>query len=535
MGWKRLPAAILLVLSLLLSLRPSLAAAQPSSDEAIESLQQFYARLYGDSANFESRLGSLVSVVSLSKYAGEPIDAKLIEAMDSPDALVAMAAWDALAARADLLSDDHRRAWQDGGFKLATGKTRNDVFLGDEMRPLLLSLAGRPVEKGDARKLGDLIERAVAQNDASDEAGRKTLQAAGQAVLAWGDSTIVNGLVRLAQRTGPASERTQVVLAELPNAPGPGADRNEFRTWAGGLKLEPAPMDYQGGSIWFDEPIVITDSEDDQFRKEVELGKLNISGVDVVFAIDATGSLTTSNAYIQQHLAAMGQALSVVSNNIRVGICYYRHEVRPDLQTACCREALEAMQQNKPRHFLIDTIPLTGSMNELLQAMNVNRLPQKSGHKDATGYVGAPAAGLEGAYAMLQQMSRPTATRVIVLQADTDPTDGTMELLETLAGEASDNGVVVPLLIRDKSDANKFQAVAQAGSDRDAIVYRDDLDAGNEPLSADGFIEKPFGQLTTQIVSSALPSDYADRGPVVVQIVLDHVAASQKANAALIR
>ncbi len=500
---------------------PTTAPADGTVDPGVRALQEFYARNYGAAGNFETRLGGLVSVISLSRYAGDPLTERLLEVAERPDPIVAMAAWDALAARADSLSPEQARRWQDAGLALATGKGGGDVFLGPEMRPLLLALAARPVEKGEPRKLGRLIERAIAQNNAREEAGRATLEAAGQALHAWADVELARDLGKLLRRGNPLAERAYVVLSQLPAAPAPEADRDGWLTWANGLELSPTPRVFDGQSLWFDAPIVITDSSDERFRRELELGELDIRGVDVVLAIDATGSLSTSNAYIQRYLALTMRTLSVLSDRLRVGLVYYRHEMRPALQVECCRAA---MADDDPNQFLVRPVPLTGNFDALLTAMNAMELPYRSGHDDGGG---APAAGLEGAFVMLQNMSPPGTSRVIVVQADAEPTRGSLPTLTEMGQAAREAGVVTALLVRDPADARKFEPVAEAASGGEPISYRDDLEAseeGGNPL--DDFASKPFGQVAAQVITASLPEDYADRGPIVVRIVAEHMAAA---------
>ena len=521
---KHLAAAILLAVSPAAAWAQEATTAPAEVDRGVRELQEFYARTYGDEANFESRLGSLVSVISLSKYAGEPLTARLMDALQSPDAFVVMAAWDALAARADSLSPDQAKQWRDAGFALATGKTGGDVFLGSELRPLLLALAGRPVEQGDSRKLGQLIERALLQNDAGTEEGRRTLEAAGQALLAWGDAKLVGDVVKLLRPDTPGGARVAIVLSQLPDAPAAEADRAAWRTWSNGLSLTPTPRVFDGESLWFDEPIVITDASDERFRRELELGELDISGVDVVLAIDATGSLNDSNAYILRYLAQTMRTLSVLSDRVRVGLVYYRHEVRPALQVECCREAMESTDKDQ---FLVRPLPLTANFDQVLAAINSIELPYRSGHDDGGG---APAAGYEGAFVMLQNMSPPGNARVIILQADADPTRGSMPTLVEMGKAAKAAGVTTALLIRDRDDARKFADVAEAASGEEAISYRDDLEElkdGADPLA--DFPNKPFGVVAAQVVTASLPADYADRGPIVVRIVSEHIDAAASA------
>ena len=511
-------------------------ATQPATKEAGNAdhpgaaLEQFYANLYGDQDNFETRLGGLVSVVSLSRYAGKPLTDRLFMAGQSGDSFVAQAAWEALAARAGDLNAEDLRRWQDLGLGLATGRQKNEVFLGTELRPLLLALAGRAPER-DVPKFADLVNRALAQNDATTDAGRATLEAAGQALKAWGEPSLVTRLVRDVTGKGAAAERTAVVLGQLPGAPAADASAGDWRKWATGLKLQPEPLAYTAGSTWFDAPVVINDPNDPKFRKEVELGDLAISGVDVVFAIDATGSLETSNEYIRRYLTVLMQTLTVVSDNARAGIIYYRHEIRPDLQVDCCREAAANKDRNA---FLVDPVALTKNFDGLLAAMAVDRLKgARTGHDDGRG---ALAAGLDASVQLLDAQSRKNAARVVVLQADADPTRGSEETLLKMAGAAREMGVVPVLLIRDASDARRLEATAEAAMGRPAITYRDDLEALKDaPADLDpyaDFAEKPLGEVAALVIGSALPEDYRDRGDGVVRLVAAHLEAAYAARQA---
>ncbi|MEM7807192.1 MAG: vWA domain-containing protein [Planctomycetota bacterium] len=499
-------------------------------EQGVRALQDYFARVYGEPANFETRLGGLVSVVSLSRFDGEPLAERLLEATTIDDPLVALAAWDALAARSSSLTPEQNAAWRKAGVELATGRHRNDVFFAGQLRPLLQSLAGGDVE---ARVVGLLVERAIEQNDLETEAGRATLVAAGTLLRAHGDKTLLRPIVAKAQRRGTLAVRAHAVLSVWDDAPAIDADRRAWNTWLAGLELEPTSSMVTIEPIWFEPPIVIDDSNDPRFRKDVELGRLNIAGVDVALAIDATGSLETSNAYILHYLGVLTQTLAVLGGDVRVGVCYYRHEVRPELQVDCCREAMERMRRNEPLHFLVDMVPLTGNFNQLLQSMNEDRLPSSNtGHDNGRS---ALAAGFEGSFDLLQRMSRRDAARVILLQGDANPTRGSTDALMTMAGLANEAGVVTVLLIRDKATAERLSPIAQAAAGYDAISYRKDMESLKSDGAASPFVnfeERPFGLAAAHIVAASLPSDYADRGTPVVRIVSGHLSAAQEASRA---
>ena len=523
------------VLLAMILLLPAAARAQ---DDAVLKLQEQFAALYGKESNFQTRLGGLVSVISLSRYDGEPLADKLLDAAQSEDVLVAAAAWDALAARAASLTQEQANQWRQAGFNLAAGRSGGDAFPGPTLRRPMLALAAGQADAVPTqdRSLGRLLQRAVEQNDPTTEDGRLALEAVGQFLAVHGDTAMLRPLVRFAQQPGPLGDRAYVALSQLPDAPARDANRGDWESWSRDFQATGEPREYDGGSLFFDAPIVIDDASDDRFNQEVELGSLDIRGVDVALAIDATGSLETSNPYIQGYLGVTAQTLSVLSNDVRFGVCYYRHEVRPDLQTACCREEAEMAQRREPKRFLVDFVPMTGNSNQLFAAMNVDRIPSRGGGHEGNG---AMAAGLEGAYDLLNRQGRPGAAKVIVLQGDTNPTPGTTDALMTMAGLAKEAKVIVPLLIRDNATARRLDPIAQAATGNDAISYRDDLeaikDAGGLPNPYENFPDRPFGQIATLIVTASLPSDYADRGPQVVDLVATQLAAANDAGRAAVR
>lgn len=494
------------------------------AEKLIIELQQYYADLYGRPDNFETRLGGLIAVISLNQYAGDPLDDRLLKAAEAGDELIAQAAWDALAGRYKDLTAEQRSSWQEIGLKLATGKASREAFLSYELQPLLLALAERPVGR-DAGNYTKLIEKAIEQNDADTERGKATLEAAGQALAAWGDKSIVNRLLRSLRGKGDLPARTAIVLSQLPNPPQAGASDREWSTWARDVELTPTPRPFDGKSLWFPPPVVITDAENKDFRKEMELPPLKISSVDVVFCIDATGSMKTTNDYVIEYFQLVTQTLSLLSSNISAGAVYYRHETKPELQKDCCRLAVSKGTGD----FLVDTLPLTRDLDKLVRTMALRTVDPKS-HDE-----GAYTAGLEAAGRLLGEGSRKNATRVIAMTGDAKLTPGSEETFLKLATLAHDAGILLEFVVKDAKQRDMLVDASKVASQGEPLVMRHDLNkqlAGKDFDPLEDFETKPFGEMAARVIASTLPPDYKPRTEPVVQIVGDHMHAAREAKAA---
>ena len=490
----------------------------------IRELEAYYADLYSKPLASKNRLARLVGVISMTRMDGEALAQKLLDAMKAKDQdlLVAQVCWEALHARQQSLTPAQRAEWLDGGLALSA----RGGFPASAAVRVIAALGERPVTPEIVTMLGRFIE----ENDPKTERGKAAFDAVAPVVGTWSDPNATRQLIN--RFSGPSSiDRMNALFARLPNAPAE-SDPAKLRTaWAAySIKknLRP-PADlppYTGVSTHFPVPPKVTDPDDRRWRKELELGDLKISGVEVVFCIDATGSMAKSNAYVTTYLATTLQMLRLMSDQVRAGTVYYRHETDPVLMQDCCRRGTEN------GGFRTFVLPFTSDGDALVKAMQDRRADRKAGHGKAAG---AYCAGL--AAAMNEMKWTKGYRHIIACTGDARPTDGSEDALMKLAQQIKAGGTSLMFVISTKGAANGVESPAKAAMGRGPILYGDDIKAmvDGDPArhsTMERFRQTAFASLVEMSIQSVLPKEYQDRAAPLMDIVFDMLTAQSDAAAA---
>src|SRR5688572_1851957 len=98
------------------SSQPTTRPASRARDTAIQKLEAFYAKAYGEPLDSAERLPRGIAIVSLSRIDAEPVTERLLGVFKAKDKdpVVQYLAWEALHARHASLSPEQRSRWAAG-------------------------------------------------------------------------------------------------------------------------------------------------------------------------------------------------------------------------------------------------------------------------------------------------------------------------------------------------------------------------------------------------------------------------------------
>ncbi len=426
------------------------APAEDSVEARRVELQKYLAELHAKATKQRSRMAQLLGVISLAKFDGSPMTNVLLDTLEgSKDMLVREVAFEALYARAGSMDNTQKLRWLTTGMKLAE---KEQAFRGAMIMPLLLACGSESAIAAESTLTDEkLLFRIIAENDVANPLGKATLEAAADALLFISDPSLLRKLANRASADERLEPRVAVILSRFgttPDASLPTAKRRAaWSEFAKAIKLpkEPPAAKQLKPDGMFKAPIVITNPEDEQYRKDLEIPPLKSRDVDVVLAIDGTGSMEPQNTQLIRIVPAMMSLLEFGSDRSRIGAIYYRHEVDTKLMQPCCRKA-----QNQKETFLNVVMPLTNNPKELVDRMKAISPFIDQDNPTLTGHDGG-----NGAYAGLFQSviqdfawsKSPDAFRMLMIIGDANPTRNTAAAVVTMAQRVRTGGVQMKFIL----------------------------------------------------------------------------------------
>ncbi len=503
---------------------PSPAKLDEKRQARIDQLEKYYADLYGKPVAEKNRLSQLVGLVSLSRLGGQPITTKLLSVLPEPDVLVGQMAWEALHARQAELSPADRTKWLAGGVDVA----RRGGFPGATIAPLIAALSERPA--AEFKALGDVLARVAMENDPNTTDGKPALDAAKTAVAQWRNPKIILLLVAKVKLQPQLAGRISYILQDLPDAPETGDDPAKMQgIWGRYVRVNkpasPATRPaYAGVSGLFVKPEKIENPDDPKWRKELELPQLDLDSVDVAFCIDATWSMIVSNQYVTSYIETLTRLLRLMSDQVRGGAVYYRHETDESLMLECCRIGEQA------GGFRVKTLPFTPDPKALVTLMRAQKLTGRTGH-DGGAYVGGISAAMKG------MAWGKKSKRIIACTGDAVATPGSEKPLVDVAEKAKADGYLLLFVVRDAKASKSVAAASKAASGYEPIVYGPDIAAQaaaaaakkSEPSPIESFKDTAFETMTVRILELSLPESYRDRAKPLIAAVLPVLQAQDAA------
>jgi hypothetical protein len=520
---------------------PTTAPATDAELRARASIQRVYAELFGKALEQDARLANMIGIVGLSRIDGKPLTDQLMLTFEKhKDPLVRELAWQALYARAHTLEPAVQRRWIGAGLAMAQ---RDEVFRGFAIRPLLLALNTEEAGRAEAYLTNDaLLLRILSENDPANPRGLATLQAAGLALSRAESISVVRKLAAKAGRNAKLAARIAVVLSAYPGVPSADLPERESRSawakFASSLdKTVPvAPPSTLATDAFFTPPEAITNSEDPRWRRDLELGNLKVSEVELVFTIDATGSMVGPNKVISEVVPIMIDLLQYASGQTRLGAVYYRHESDPVAMAACCKKATGDKQS-----FLTKTLQLTQDGNalarDMLGVMGEIEPPKgdkRFGHANGAG---AYAAGLRAVIEEVQWSRNETARRFMVLLGDAVPTANSEPLAIERGKQIAKVGIQSRFIL--KGIGLKGAASIASACGATPVSFATDiqkLDGASASSDSIQFVKlvttSELGGVSASVLKDGVSPAYVGHAEQLLEIAISNVAAARDARLA---
>jgi len=393
---------------------------RPSAQElAADRLVRHFVRMYGEHLKSHDWMARAMAVVGLSQILDPRTTPPLVETLAADtNKLVRVYAWEALFARHGMLDDAQRAAWVEGGKELAkAGALRGDLRVG------LVYLVGCEAPTQENR---DIFIRLFERTNSMDPADVRTLYAMRDVLGRWKSPELVKGLINAMQDLDRAY-RAELVLGGL-DAKVPAArslidrgtktmwekTREAWIEWFKGANLQEAGPDPKAWtsreSDLIPSPERIEDPSDPRWRKDLELAPLRLKQLDVVFAVDSTGSMGPVIRWMRRNVIKMMRAMAIISREPRIGVVFYR---------------------DHGDAYVVKPVPLTGNAEGLVGAIDKVR---------AKGGGDVPEAVYEALATAAKGMKWASSNRIIITVGDAPPHPGAMDKARQLVTASAEKG-----------------------------------------------------------------------------------------------
>jgi len=389
-----------------------------AQEAAADRLVEHFVRMYGEHLKSRDWLARAMAVVGLAQIDDARAAPPLVAALaDDKNRLVRVYAWEALFARHGSLDDAQREAWVRGGKELAkAGALRGDLRVG------LVYLVGSEAPTQENR---DLFAQLFARTNSLDPADVRTLYAMRDVLARWRSPDLVKSLINTMADLDYAY-RAELVLGGLRSGVPPARSlidrgtktmwektREAWIEWVRGANLKEAGPDPKAWrnreSSLIPSPEHIDDPSDPRWRKDLELAPLRLKQLDVVFAVDSTGSMGPVIRWMQRNVIKMMRAMAIISREPRIGVVFYR---------------------DHGDAYVVSPVPLTGNAEALVGAIDKVR---------AKGGGDVPEAVYEALLTAVRGMKWASSNRIVITAGDAPPhpqaVDKTRELVTASAGK----------------------------------------------------------------------------------------------------
>ena len=436
-------------------------------DLLLNAMEKMYEKRI-DSPDWVSRA---LATTSLARSPRDSMLERMLQILErDKHPVVKLVAWQGVLARADQLDRAGHARW----LKATIPMAEKGSFNGPLRVTLLQVLATAPASPQARKVYGALFDTA----NAWEPQDMATLDALAACLAAWRSATVAEALVkRLADPN--ACVRAEYVLRAAGSTAKPVRDmlapsvwdplakqRNHPSStelwsavqanhvaWLKGVKAQwkKAEGPREGEEPWRElKPMYVAapealsdiDPDDPTWRQDLELGRVNLTEFEVVFVVDATGSMGEVIDWLKRDVGKMLAAFSIISTKPRLGVTFYR---------------------DGGAGFEARTLPLTGKAGSLLEQMAAITA-------DGGGDVPeAVLAGLGGAIRQNKWTSKGKAdSRVIVLVGDAPPHAKDVAKCVDLAAQFGRDGwrfhtVKVKTNDGPQADLSSFDAIAKAG------------------------------------------------------------------------
>lgn len=397
-----------------------------------------------------------LALVSLTRMPGDAATETILKSLQT-DATpaVRVVAWQCLLARANFLSESQWNKWRDAtGPLVEAGAFRGQARIG------LIRMLAASEPSPRAKKLWLTI---FAETSARQSQDMPVLDALGDCLATWRSRDLLQFLFETLSVTDHAYRAEYVLHRAGVDAPWAGqrSDLGHHKMWK--LALDDYARWWQDNrALWkeirkspFESWRQLTpqfvpapdlempiDRFQPQWKKEMEIGAPDLRGLDVVFVIDATGSMQWVLDYFKSDVARILRAAALVSTNPRIGLTFFR---------------------DHGDTFVTKSTPLTSKLHELQLALS---------SIDARGGADSAEAVYDGLREAIQKNPwdwGEQTRRAIVLIGNGPPHLHTQASCEDAARQCADKGVALYVVkASGGGELPELSAIAAAAK-RDAV------------------------------------------------------------------
>ena len=401
------------------------AVASKDHSRAVKAMEYLTGQYAGqlDSSDWIARAAAAISLSRMPTDGATEAIAKQLKA--ERHVVGQLAAWQAMLARAKLLTDQQFQAWEEATWPMV----KQDAFHGDLRIGLLEMLSARPLTNDGRTYFRGLLAR----TSSLDSADIPTLIAMGRALGAWGDEELVELLIR-GLGSPHTAVRSELVLQAAGVGEkwvlGPSAGRVYAEWWK--QNKEKFTAKSIGPRAWrklrpqfVPGPIdpATFDTLDRRWRGEMELGRLQLGSFAFGVAIDCSRSMRAEIDRLKRDMRVMFAAFSMIAREVGVGVTLFAPGV------------------------LVRHLPLTGDVGRLMAYVNAADIFGPAGEEE---WYGALKTTIEGSrWPTPGEFSR----RAIVILSDEPITEPQGRRAVPLAEKAGKEGFrIYGVMIRSLLD-----------------------------------------------------------------------------------
>jgi hypothetical protein len=505
---------------------PSTAPSTQSTYDDSANVVAYLADLYGKLVASDSWIGRSLGLISLARLPGEAVTERILKSVKSdPVPAVRVVAWQCVLARAEHLTSKQYRQWHEATSAIA----KRGGFRGETRVGLVRMMSIGMPTRSAKRMWVEIFE----QTSSLQNQDMPVLDALGECLAVWRSPDLMQYLLerllvmddacraeyvlhRAGCKAAWAGEKSDLGHARMWNIA-----LQQYAAWWRDHKKEWVEILYVPDEPWRDlKPQFVPSVDweerinryDKKWTREMELAPPTVRGFDIVFVVDATGSMRWVLDYLKGDVGRILGAARLVSPTARIGLTFYR---------------------DHGDSFVTRSIRLTGNLTELQSSLN---------NMDAHGGGDEPEAVYEALADALSNNSwkwEKDTRRAVVLIGDAPPKPQTQQACEQVAGMCAEKGVSLYIVKACDHDVPAFNALAQAAK-QEALAISDgarsdwpyprparDANAWSTRLAKAGGPQSPDRQIITGLLTDAISANFRDRVEPLVGIILaltsDHV------------
>lgn len=487
-----------------------------------------------------------MGVISLARSPRPAATTELLKILEvDKDNVVRLLAWQAILARVKELDAKTHARWMTATQALAD----KDAFKG-QMRVALLDVLATVPPNPKSRKIWMQF---FSETSAWEPQDMPTLAALARTLTVWKSAFLVETLIKglidpnacvraeyvlhgagCTSTTAHDMLKPEIFAPQAPKREHPSSTdlwkkvqseaagwyQKDKATWKEVTKVADEPWKalqplYVSAGV----PIDQIDPDDKAWTGDLELGRADLDQFEVVFTVDATGSMGDVLAWLRRDIARVMQAMTLLCKEPpMLGVVFYR---------------------DKGDIFVTKTLPLTYKLADLAPAIM---------QMTADGGGDIPEAIQEALTATMQmnwsKAKRKNGGKIVILVGDAPPKPGTEKACNEIAAKGKEAGIKLYACkittVEGKNDLSTFDDIAKAGGgstvsadfgrifnqrylgpDQKEIplqtINRPETQLIVAPESAD---QPPGEKILTHVLTDAINPQYKDRVQPLAQTLL---------------